>query len=174
MQRIVILLSMVFCVTFVLVGVHYFSPRWTKKAGLDFWSLWNSATPRAEDEENRSKRLEYALERTHMRNERLDRITLDLCEYRSTLDEAIGLLVPIAQSEPEWYVQLQFECTNFGVSVSNDRDVLAYYLYIKIHGLHKTAKTLYDDTHTAAVAKRLAHLEIEIREQKKLPVPTLP
>jgi hypothetical protein len=173
MRRIVILPSIVFCATLVLVGLDQIAPRWTKKVGLDFWNVGNLAG-RLKDEETTGKRLDYELELGLMRREELDRIALAVCEFRMTLDEAIELMIPITQSHPAWRNRLQVDRNLRSLSVSSERDLAAYYLWLNVHVMLDTANILGDETRAAAVAKRLAHLEIEIREQKGSPTPLSP
>jgi hypothetical protein len=163
MCRIAILSSIVLCITLALVGVDQLAPQWTKRVGLDFWNL-DQMDGSLKDENTRSKRIDYELEKISLRREMVDRITLDLCDYRITLVEAVELMLPIINSNPVWYSRVQLECNHQGVSASNDREMVIQFLRANIHGLADIAIALRKDARAAAIANRLAHLEIEIRE----------
>jgi hypothetical protein len=173
MRRVAILPSIVLGISVVLVGIDQIAPRLTKRVGLDFWNLGNLSRC-LKDEDTRYRRLDREHEQGFMRREEVDRIALAVCERRMALAEAIELMIPIAQSHTAWSIRLQIDSEFRDISASGDRDLAIYYLWANIQGMLETANAVGDEIHAATIAKRLAHLEIEIREQKNFSVRMVP
>lgn len=148
--------------TLAVIVFAWASPTWTRDLGLDFWNV-DRVTRQYGIHQQTDRELNRLLQHTHRRIEATDRIALNLCDDRIELDQAVDALTSMARSDPEWLARLRY---NYGVAryvspTASDRDVLCWYLYVKLHMFRETARYFGDASRATVISERLARLERE-------------
>lgn len=163
MRRFVTVLVGLLVVLVAVAGAAWAAPEWTRTVGLDFWNL-GAEKSRLESELVENQEWETTSEQARRRGEVVDGIAAAWCDGRLTLPEAVEAVSAVVRTSPDWFDQSRFSYHPQGLPpTATDRDVVIWYLRIKLETMRVSAEHAGDLSRAATITARVAQFDAEVR-----------